>query len=256
MIGAADATGLALVAATAFGVGVTMGSTSIGAVLLVPVLMALAGMPVHIAAGTVLASGIATASLAVWLHARRGAVQWRLVWPLCIGGIPGSWLGASLAASVPARPLTAVIGVLIVVASFAALRPPPQVAGTPRTRFAEDAVLVGIGAIAGVCAGLSGAGGPIFTLPMMLAAGFAPLAVVGASTAFTLAASGSGTVANLRTSLLDLGALAAMTPFLLAGIATGVRIAHALPVPLLRRLAIGLCILAGALMVWRAFVTA
>ena len=252
MIGTADATGLALVAATAFGVGVTMGATSIGAVLLVPVLMAFAGMPVHVAAGTVLASGIATASLAAWLHARRGAVQWRLVWPLCIGGVPGGWLGASLAAGVPARPLAAVIGALIVVASLAALRPQPRVAGAPRTRFAEDAVLVGIGAAAGVCAGLSGAGGPIFSVPMMLAAGFAPLATVGASTAFTLAAAGSGTVANPRGSLVDLGALAAMTPFLLAGIVTGVRIAHALPVPHLRRAAIGLCILAGALMVGRA----
>ena len=107
MIGGAEASA---VAATAFAVGVTMGCTSIGGVLLVPVLMALAGMPVHLAAGTVLASGIATASLATWMHARRGAVEWPLVWPLCIGGLPGGWVGATLAAAatpaVPAASIT------------------------------------------------------------------------------------------------------------------------------------------------------
>ena len=247
-----DAAGAAAVAATAFAVGVTMGCTSIGAVLLVPVLMALAGMPVHVAAGTVLATGLATASLAGWMHARRGAVEWPLVWPLCIGGLPGGWIGASLAAAAPAQPLSATIGVLIILASLAALRPPPAVAASARSARARQAVLVAIGAASGICAGLSGAGGPIFSVPMMLVAGFAPIATVGASTVYTLAAAGSGTVANLRASNIDFAVLAALVPFLLAGIATGVRIAHRLPVPLLRRVAIGLCVLGGAAMLARA----
>lgn len=251
MIGAAEASAIA---ATAFAVGVTMGCTSIGAVLLVPVLMMLAAMPVHLAAGTVLASGIATATLATWMHARRGAIDWPLVWPMCAGGLPGAWLGASLAAGVPARPLSAVIGALIVGASVAALRPPSAVAAAPRSPGARRALLVAIGAASGVCAGLSGAGGPIFTMPLMLLAGFAPLAAVGASTAYTFVASASGTLANLRAGAVEFAALAALVPFLLAGIYTGVRIAHAVPVPLVRQGAIGLCVLGGAAMLARAAV--
>lgn len=251
MIGAADGLALGAVAVSAFAVGVTMGSTSIGGVLLVPVLMALAGLPVHVAAGTVLASGIASASLASWMHARRGAIDWRLAWPLCAGGLPGAWLGASLAATVPAALLTAAIGVLIVAASLAALWTPPA-AASPRTRRRQQAVLAAIGGVAGVFAGLSGAGGPIFSVPMMLIAGFSPLAAVGASTVYTVAAAGAGTVANLRAAAVDVAVLGALVPFLLSGIYTGVRIAHALPVALLRRVAISLCVLGGVAMLARA----
>jgi hypothetical protein len=242
---------LALLAAVALVVGFSIGSTSIGGVLLVPALMAWGGLAVHAAAATTLASALFTGGYAAWLYARRGSLPWPLVWPLCAGGLPGGWLGAATAGQIAAQPLTAAIGALIVAASLAALRPPRGIGGA-RPPAAERALLATIGAGAAFCAGLSGAGGPIFSVPVMLLAGFAPLATIGAAMPFTIVASASGTAANLAAGTIDATLLAVVATFQLAGIAAGVRLAHALPVAVLRRAAIALCIVAGAAMIARA----
>jgi len=245
-------TSLALLAAAALVVGFSIGSTSIGGVLLVPALMAWGGLGVHAAAATTLASALFTGTCAAWLYSRRGSVDWALVWPLCAGGLPGGWLGAAAAAHIAARPLTAAIGALIVAASLAALHPPRRTGATTRSRAEERALLVVIGAGAAFCAGLSGAGGPIFSVPAMLLAGFAPLATIGAAMGFTIVAAASGTVANLAAGAIDMALLAVVVVFQLAGIAGGVRLAHTLPVAMLRRGAIGLCIVAGGALIARA----
>jgi uncharacterized membrane protein YfcA len=232
---------------------VSIGATSIGGVLLVPALMFWAGLEVHQAAATVLLSGLFTASLAAWLYTRRGSLDWRLVWPLVAGGVPGAYLGALTAAQLPARTLAAAIGVLIVVASALVLRPPRPIADkASRGVQAERILLAAIGALAGFGAGLSGAGGPIFSVPLMLLGGFAPLASIGAAMGFTIAATVSGSVANALAGTIHYPALALVAACQVAGVASGVRIAHALPVATLRQAAVWLCIAAGAAMIVRA----
>ncbi|MSQ63508.1 MAG: hypothetical protein EXR33_06700 [Betaproteobacteria bacterium] len=41
------------------------------------------------------------------------------------------------------------------------------------------AVLVGLGALCGLGSGITGAGGPLFSVPLMLLLGFAPLVAIG-----------------------------------------------------------------------------
>ncbi len=243
---------LALLAVVALVVGLSIGSTSIGGVLLVPALMAWGGLAVHAAAATTLASAFFTGTYAAWLYSRRGSMPWVLVWPLCAGGLPGGWLGAAAAAHIAARPLTAAIGALIVTASLAALSPPRGTGAARRSPTTERALLVAIGAGAAFCAGLSGAGGPIFSVPAMLLAGFAPLATIGAGMGFTIVSAASGTAANLAAGAIDATMLAVVSVLQLVGIAAGVRLAHTLPVAMLRRVAISLCIFAGAAMIARA----
>jgi uncharacterized membrane protein YfcA len=244
---------LALLTVAALAVGLLIGTTSVGGVMLIPALIVWGGLEVHQAAATVLASCVFAGGMGTWLFSRRGTFDWRLVWPLCVGAVPAGYGGALLAARVEGASLAMIIGVLIIVASALILRPPPVLAvPLARTRAAETAVLLGVGTTAGFGSGLSGAGGPIFSTPMMMMLRFPPLAAIGASQAMMLVAAASGSAAHLFTGAIVPGMLALIAFCQLVGVAAGVRLAHTLPTAVLRRLAAWLCVAAGAMMVLRS----
>ena len=99
-------------------------------------------------------------------------------------------------------------------------------------------MLVGVGAVSGFGSGLSGAGGPLFSVPIMVLAGFVPLAAVGTSQVLQIVAAAFGTRGQPRlrprsTSAWRRGSRCSSSPAWLAG----VRLAHAVSVGTLRRLA-------------------
>lgn len=242
---------LAFVAATALLVGAFVGTTGVGGVLLIPALIVPGGLTVHQAAATTLASMLFIGSLGTWLFLRRGTLDARLALPVCLGAAGASYLGAIAAGHIAGRPLALVIGALIVIAGTLILRPPPVLVRARDAR-AEGWLLAGVGAVSGFGSGLSGAGGPIFSVPLMIALGFATLGAVGVAQALLIVAAISGSVANLQAGAVDFTALALITSFQLLGVAAGVRLAHSLPVSRLRRVAAWLCIVAGAAMIVRA----
>lgn len=244
---------LVLLAVAALVVGLFIGTTSVGGVMLIPALIFWGGLEVHQAAATLLASSLFTGALGTWLYSRRGSFEWRMVWPLCVGAVPAGYAGALLAAQVDAAPLGMIIGVLIVAAGALILRPPPVLAGAHRrSRRAETAVLLGIGTTAGFGSGLSGAGGPIFSTPMMMVLRFPPLAAIGASQGMMIMAALSGSTAHLLAGAIVPGMLVVISVGQLIGVAVGVGLAHGLPTAMLRKLAAWMCVAAGALMVIRA----
>lgn len=242
---------LVFVAATALVVGAFIGTTGIGGVLLIPLLIAPGGLTVHQAAATTLASMLCIGILGTWMFLRRGSLDARRAWPVCAGAAFAGYLGAMAAAQIAPRPLALVIGALIVAAGVLILRPPPVLVRARGARI-ERWLLLAVGMVAGFGSGLSGAGGPIFSVPLMIALGFATLAAVGVAQALLIVAAVSGSLANLQADVVDIPALALITIFQLAGLSVGARLAHSLPVATLRRTAAWLCIAAGALMVLRA----
>jgi uncharacterized membrane protein YfcA len=167
-------------AAGMFGIG--------GGLLMVPALAWLLprfGVPdqaaVHVAVGTSLVT-IALGSLAsVRAHHARGAVrwdQWRLLAPaLAIGGASG----ALAARWLPGDALAAVFaGVSLGIALWFARGAPP-LARAPSDALARTLAL-GIGVIAA----LSGVGGGLMVLPLLVARGVALHSAVGTSSAITL----------------------------------------------------------------------
>ncbi len=86
----------------------------------------------------------------------------------------------------------------------------------------------------------------------MLALDFAPLSVVGAGQVLPIFAALSGTIGNLQSGAIDFVFAAWLTLFELAGVVAGARAAHAVSVTTLRRMAAGLCLLTGLLMLARA----
>jgi uncharacterized protein len=242
----------ALIAAAALVVGLFIGTVGVGGILLIPALTYLGGFTVHTAASTALFTFLFTGVLGTVLFQRRGSIDWRITTPVCAGAVVFSVLGAWSAARIGARPLALVIAGIVVFAGAYILAPSAR-----RERFrdgrspGERAMLAGVGAASGFGSGLSGAGGPLFSVPMMVLAGFVPLAAVGTSQVLQIVAAAFGTAGNLAYGQIDFRVAAWITAFELVGVVAGVRLAHAVSVDTLRRLAAVLCIVVGAFMLWR-----
>jgi uncharacterized membrane protein YfcA len=226
----------------------------VGGILLIPALMALGGLPIHVATATALFTFLFTGVAGTWLFQRRGSIDWRMTVPVCAGAIVFSYLGAMANARMEARALALVVALVIVFAGAYILLPSRRTdaMGHGSRGAARFAVLVGVGAVAGFGSGLSGAGGPLFSVPMMLVLGFAPLAAIGTSQVLQIVAAIFGTVGNLRYGSIDFPTAAWITVFELAGVVAGTRIAHAVGVAALRRMAAGLCVVVGIAMLVRS----
>lgn len=241
---------MALLAIVAVVVGFFIGTVGVGGVLLIPCLVILGGLSIHGAASTALFSFFFTGVLGTWLFQRRGSIDWRLAVPVCGAAVPCSYLGSRIAAHVDARVLTSIIAAIIVIAGIFVLRPAkekPAAAAGPMGRKATGSLLL-IGAASGFGAGLSGAGGPVFSVPIMIVAGFAALSAVGVSQVLQILAAIFGSAAALQDGRIDFAIGAWVTVFELVGVAIGVRVAHAVQALTLRRIAGVLCIVLGIFM--------
>jgi uncharacterized membrane protein YfcA len=243
----------ALLAGAALAVGFFIGAVGVGGILLIPVLTYFGGLAIHTATATALATFAFTGILGTLLFQRRGSIDWRITAPVCLGAVVFSVLGAWANSRIDARPLALVIAAIIIFAGVYILLPSRRGERPHRDgkRPGERAMLVAIGAVSGFGSGLSGAGGPLFSVPIMVLAGFVPLAAVGTSQVLQIVAAAFGTAGNLVYGRIDFTIAAWITLFELAGVVAGVRVAHALSVDTLRRLAATLCIVVGAVMLWR-----
>ena len=241
-----------LLGLAAVAVGVFIGAVGVGGILLIPVLAYLGELPVHTAAATALFTFAFTGILGTFLFQRRGSIDWRITTPVCLGAIVFSVLGAWASSRLNARLLTLLIAAIIVFAGAYLLVParPREAFRDGRSR-GEQAILLGVGAASGFGSGLSGAGGPLFSVPMMVLAGFVPLAAIGTSQVLQIVAAAFGTAGNLAYGQIDFGMAAWITVLELAGVAAGVRLAHVASVQTLRRTTAGLCLVVGAFMAWR-----
>ena len=213
--------------------------------------MILGGLGIHAAAATALFTFLFTGCLGTWLFQRRGSVDWRLTLPVCAGALVFGYLGAAAAARIDAPALTLTIALIIIGAGLYIFLPSaPERPVRDGSGKADVATLCAVGAASGFGSGLSGAGGPLFSVPLMVILGFAPLAAVGASQVLQIVASVSGSIAGLQDGRIDFAIAAWVTGFELAGVAAGVRLAHAVSAVVLRRIAAALCVAVGTFMLF------
>lgn len=242
-----------LLAGVATVVGLFIGTVGVGGVLMVSYLALYGGLTIHQAAATALFTFLFTGILGTWLFQRRGSIEWRIAAPVCAGAAAFGYVGAAVAAAIDARSLAVLIALVVVGAGVYVLVPPrsAQVHRTGRG-WHEQTLLAGVGAISGFGSGLSGAGGPLFSVPLMVILRYVPLAAVGVSQVLQIIAAVSGSLGNLRHDAIDFRVAALVTVFELAGVMIGVRIAHAASETMLCRLAGALCVVAGGLLAARS----
>jgi uncharacterized protein len=230
--------------------GIAIGATGIGGVLLVPILTLALGIDVKRAIAAALLSYLPGCAVAVTMYGRRGSIPWREAWLLCLAAVPAAWLGARAAVDAPASLLEAAIGTLLLAGGVYTLRTPHSVSPVGRVALAP-ATLMSLGGGTGFISALTGAGGAFVLLPVLLLLDTPVLAAIGMGQAIAIPIAGLASIANLQAGLVDVGLAAGLAITLSAGIAIGTPIAHALPQPVLRRLLGATVVLAGGGMLLR-----
>ncbi len=231
-------------------VGVLVGITGIGGILIPPFMIVLLGLNTHLAMGTSMASFLPACILAFWSHRRHGNVAWASALPLSASGVVCVFIGTELKAFSHGDVLNLLLAALVILVGAMAFRPatlpqePPRTAGggwlaRPGARLAL------LGGAVGVISGMTGAGGPVLTVPAMIAMGYAPLAAIGAGMAYVIAVCAAGTVGNVLHGAVDFSLAALCAVGQVAGVWAGLAVARFLNAAVLRKTVAWVCVLTG-----------
>lgn len=214
-------------------IGALIGSVGIGGVLLVPALVYLGGIEVHAAVAIGMWAFLFSGAVATLLYARRGSIDWRAAIWLCAGAVPAAFAGALAMSVMPGRLLELLIALLVAFAGAnALLRRRRESSGDA---MPSPAVLVAIGALTGFGSALSGTGGALILLPILVWLGVSGLAAVGLVQVIQIPIAGFATIGNLASGYFDpaIGSVVAAT--LVVGVVVGARAAHAISARALER---------------------
>ena len=205
-------------------VGVLIGAIGVGGVLLVPALTYIGGIGIHAAIASAMVAYFFAGGVGAIEFSRHGSVRWSDAGWLAAGAMPGAFAGAAATSLVPAFVLELLIAALIVASALNSLRGKGPLGRAPRTP-AKSALLV-IGVVTGVGSSMSGTGGPLVLIPILLWLQVPVLAAVGLSQVIQVPISAFATAGNVLYGVIDLPVAAALSVLLMIGVWLGARIAH------------------------------
>jgi uncharacterized membrane protein YfcA len=212
----------------------------------------------HLAVGTSLATIVGTGSASVYAHHARGAVRWDLFRRLAPWIVLGAWIGSALAAVLAGDWMRRLFAVFLVYVGMRMLWPiTPGESSHAQGRMVTRLVGAGIGSISA----LVGIGGGTLTVPFLARSGVDMRGAVATASACGVPIALAGALGFVATGWGQAGLPAGSTGFVfwpaVAGILTasipsaplGARLAHALPLPALRRIfAVLVFLVAGKLL--------
>ena len=242
-----------LLALSALLIGALIGATGVGGVLLIPALMFFGGLGTHQAMATALFSFFFAGILATYIYQRYGSIQWNVTLPVLVGSFLSSYVGAWVGSLASARLLNMLLAAIILLSSSYSLLPKRETALAPTlSKNNSTALLLGIGLFTGFLCGMTGAGGGIISVPVMLIFGYATLPTIATSQVLQSIVSVSGSASNWSNGFIVFSIAWWVTLCELAGIALGVRIAHKVPVAVLKKCVTLFCIAIGLFIACRA----
>lgn len=147
--------------------GFLIGATGIGGVLLVPVLTGMGGIDAaHAIAASSLAFGFPGVA-ALW-YLNQDRERMREAMPVVIGTVPGAALGAVLVHSLDSRFVLVLVTVTIFFAGLRGLFGNRAVIEETIKPPITSGGLAGIGLLVGVGSALTGTGGPVLLIPLLM----------------------------------------------------------------------------------------
>jgi len=232
--------------------GWLIGATGIGGILVVPALVQFDGITVQRA---IAASSLAFALPAVvalrWVRSAGTTGPSIGVAALMVGSVPGAVLGALLAHQMNSQWLFAGLGVLALASGAANLLLPSFNSVQANALKTPTLLLMGIGV--GLGSALSGTGGPVILIPLlMLMRQPLPQTIVAAQ-AIQLPIALCASAAHELAGAIDVPMAGLLGVLLLAGAMVGRWYAQRMPVCALQRMLNGLLLAVGAWLLWRAF---
>jgi hypothetical protein len=223
-----------LVLLVVFGLVGGVGITALGPGGVLPTigLFALTGLSPAEVAGTAIVTHVATGALGTAAYTRSGQLREpetrRTALILSATAVVATPLGVLINAAVSKRAFGLVLGVLVaLVAGLLWYRERHRPAGT--LAHPPAPLVLGLGFATAAASGVIGIGGPMLTVPLLVALGVPVLEALASAQAQSIVIAGVGTVGYLAHGAID-WPLAALVGLLeLAGVLLGWKIAHALP---------------------------
>ncbi|GAA2573993.1 MULTISPECIES: sulfite exporter TauE/SafE family protein [Streptomyces] len=212
------------------GIGIT--AVGPGGVLPTIGLFALTSLTPAEVAGTAIVTHVATGALATAAYTRSGQLRdprtRRTALVLAVSALAGTPLGVMVNSYVSKRMFGLVLGVFVAGVAglvwFRERRRPAAARTHPRT-----AVVAGLGFAVAVAAGVVGIGGPMLTVPLLVALGVPVLESLASAQAQSVVIAGVGTLGYVAHGAVDWPLAVLVGVPELAGVLLGWRIAHALP---------------------------
>jgi len=229
--------------------GGLIGATGIGGVLLVPVLSTLGGVPLPqaIAASSL---GFALPALVALRPLRREPSMTARCLPLLAGALVGAAAGAFFVRWIPGTVLMAGVTALVLFSGWRGLRKPAGTSSHPAQPLLPPAALLGVGALVGIGSALTGTGGPVLVIPLLMLLGQPVIFAVVAAQAIQLPVALASSAVHAMAGRLDLGLALLCGVLMLAGSIAGQRAAQRLDTRQLQRLVSGLLLAVGAWFAW------
>lgn len=230
--------------------GIFIGSVGIGGVILVPALVYVGGQSFPAAIAAAMGAFVVSGLVGLAAYARAGSIRWRAAAWTWAGALPCALAGAASVRLAPVAWLEFAIGVLAAGAGLHALAE-RRARRTVRERLPAAPSLVGIGAATGFLSALTGTGGPLVIMPILLSLEAPTLAALGLAQAIQLPIAVVATAGNWLAGALDLPLAAALAVGIALGTWLGARAAHGLPTAALRAFTAAVLVLVGAAMLLR-----
>lgn len=239
--------------------GVLGGLGGGGAILTVPALVYIIGLPAQEATtGSLLIVGLSSIVAAV-VHQRNGNVQWRVGLAFGLTGIPAAWLGTWANARIDGATLLLGFSAVLVVAAVAMLAKTPDPSVEHKhsgSRPRAPLVVAAAALLVGLLTGFFGVGGGFVIVPALVLTLALPIhKAVGTSLLVIVINSAASLVSRAGTSHLDHFNWSVIVPFTLAAmVATllGKAVADRLPAPQLQKAFAMLLILVAGYTAWQS----
>jgi uncharacterized membrane protein YfcA len=239
---------LLTVAATALIAGLLIGLTGIGGVLLVPVLTQAAAVPLDRAIAASLLAFLLAGFYAAFVHLRRARLEARPVAVLCVAAAAGAAAGAATLDWLPGSAVRLFIALLCLASGAHAL-----LSRHSTGKGAPPVPMLGaLGLGVGYASAISGTGGPVTLIPLLLFMGTPAAAAIALGVAAQMPIALVATAVYALHGRIDVALGATLGVLLVAGTYAGARLSGRLSG---RRLTTAVALTLVAVGAWFAYAT-
>lgn len=219
-----DIASLAVLAGLSVFVGALIGGVGIGGILLVPILTYVLGLDVHLAIAAAMLSYLFSGIVGAIIYTKKGTIRWSMALWIFLSAAPAAYFGAFATSITPAKGLEFIIACLVLFAGLNALITHGK--KELRTEPLSPAALLGCGAATGVGSAMSGTGGPLVLVPLLVWLRVPALVAVGLAQVVQIPISILATAGNYMYGTIDIVISSVIGLGLIAGVNIGARLAH------------------------------
>ncbi len=234
--------------ATGLVVGFLTGISGMGGILIPPIMILLLGMDTHLAMGTSMTSFLPSSVVTVTMYTRHKLINKKTALPLSVAGVVCVFIGTELKALSSGALLNLLLAGLVIFVGCMVLRPatprPEAASSTFSTRKAVIQLLV-LGGVVGVLSGMTGAGGPVLSVPAMILLGYSPMTAIASGQVYVLLVCSAGSIGNILHDAVDLPLAALCGLGQVIGVWIGLRVAQRLCAETTKKIVAAVCVLSG-----------